>query len=53
MITKLLTDKEVRDDIRDKFEVIMAVVVLTGFLYKKYQNRRDGYIDITSFGQEK
>lgn len=38
-IQKLLTDKKARDDLKEKFEVAMAVVVLTGFAYKKYTER--------------
>lgn len=52
-IPDILKNKKARDDLREKFEVIMAVVVISGYLYKKYQKSQEDYIDITSFEQEK
>lgn len=52
-IQALLTDRKTREDLKDKIEVVMAVVVLTGFIYKKVKKPNDGYTDITSFDQEK
>lgn len=37
----LLTDRKAREALKDKIEVAMAVVVLTGFAYKKYQERQN------------
>jgi hypothetical protein len=48
----ILSDRKAREDLKDKFEVVMAVVVLTGFVYKKYKNKNDGYVDISSLPKE-
>lgn len=52
-VAKLLTDRKAREDLREKFEVAMAAVVLTGFVIKKVKSHRDSAVDITSFGKEK
>lgn len=36
---KIVTDKSARDDLKEKFEVVMAVVVLVGFAHKKIKNK--------------
>lgn len=38
---RYFTDRKAREDLKDKIEVVMAVVVLTGFAYKKYQERQN------------
>lgn len=35
----ILTDRKAREEFKDKVEVVMAVVVLTGFAYKKIKAR--------------
>lgn len=37
---EIVTDRKVREDFKDKVEVVMAVFVLTGFVYKKI-NKKD------------
>lgn len=35
----IVTDRKVRENFKDKVEVVMAVVVLTGFVHKKLKER--------------
>lgn len=52
-LNKLFTDREAREDLKDKVELVMAVFVISGFVYKKFKNRNDGYVDISSLPKEK
>ena len=36
----IITDRSRREEFKDKVEVVMAVFVLTGFAWKKYQARQ-------------
>lgn len=40
-LPSIVTDKKARDDIKEKFEVVMAVCVLVGFGYKKIQEKKE------------
>lgn len=51
-LPEIFTDRKAREDLKDKVEVVMAVVVLAGFAYKQYKKRQDPIVDITSFDQE-
>lgn len=35
----IVTDRKARENFKDKLEVVMAVVVLTGFVHKKIKAR--------------
>lgn len=37
----IVTDRKVRENFKDKVEVVMAVVVLTGFVYKKVKQHQE------------
>lgn len=52
-IPNIITNRKAREDLKEKFEVVMAVAVITGFLYKRYKKSQDPYIDITSLDKEK
>lgn len=37
----IFTDRVARENFKDKVEVVMAVIVLTGFVYKKVRRGND------------
>lgn len=37
----IITDKKVRDEVKEKIEVVMAIFVLTGFVYKKIKDKKE------------
>lgn len=39
-IPSIITDKKKRDDLREKVEVVFAVVTIVGFTTKKLQERK-------------
>ena len=52
-LPEILKNRQARENLKDKFEVVMAVVVLTSFVYNKYKDHKDPHINITSLDQEK
>ena len=43
----IVTDRKVRENFKDKVEVVMAVVVLTGFVYKKIKKTSTPDVAVT------
>ena len=37
----IVTDRSARENFKDKVEVVMAVFVLSGFIYKKFQQNNE------------
>lgn len=48
----IFTDRKSREDFKDKVEVVMAAIVLTGFVYKKIKARNNPVYDITSLEEK-